>query len=451
MGLARRWSRCSSPADELLPSPPPPAWCRIPEAGFQYPSVAFADALVDAGIGGLLSRGRTMEFLHSYGELLSASTQFDVVEVKGVGHPDSVCDAISATASALYSKYTLERYGRVPNHFIDNVTVVGGSSAISFGTARLLSPVRVYFHGGISDRFGDEQIAVEAILSDAARRVFRERAPRLRFDDHVQLIYALADVADVHTRGVYWYQPRSQGDVPTPSNATAVDTSCVTAYWPLSPTEHLVQGLDSYLASSEFLNEMECIGTDTKILAVRRGQQIDVTVNVPVLAGDVQSQDDYDCVVAKVHRRLEGMSAQLTEGHDLHLDVNPGNAYMAVYSGAMELRDVGSTGRGNAYNGLISSYRAHSMECAFGKSPSNYGGIVYAEASQMIARQLCETLGTDIQVSIVSKLGDPMSQPSYVMLQGCKGYDESRAERLVCSILADPDVISERVIARWTS
>tara|TARA_B110000503_G_scaffold132528_1_gene208580 strand:+ start:2359 stop:2664 length:306 start_codon:yes stop_codon:yes gene_type:complete len=55
---------------------------------------------------------------------------FELVERKGVGHPDTICDAIAETASRYYSLYFYEKYGRVANHWFDKVMLIGGEADI---------------------------------------------------------------------------------------------------------------------------------------------------------------------------------------------------------------------------------------------------------------------------------------------------------------------------------
>ena len=42
------------------------------------------------------------------------NTEFEVVERKGIGHPDTLCDTIAEKVSQAYSQYCLEHYGIMP-------------------------------------------------------------------------------------------------------------------------------------------------------------------------------------------------------------------------------------------------------------------------------------------------------------------------------------------------
>uniref|UniRef100_UPI000ABB2C6C methionine adenosyltransferase n=1 Tax=Nocardiopsis alborubida TaxID=146802 RepID=UPI000ABB2C6C len=59
-------------------------------------------------------------------ESLNPSTDsgFNVVERKGIGHPDSLADLIAEEFSRRYSLHGLDRFGAVPNHWVDKVALV---------------------------------------------------------------------------------------------------------------------------------------------------------------------------------------------------------------------------------------------------------------------------------------------------------------------------------------
>jgi S-adenosylmethionine synthetase len=48
----------------------------------------------------------------------------ELVERKGVGHPDTVCDAVAEACSRGLCKYYLENYDRVYHHNVDKAALV---------------------------------------------------------------------------------------------------------------------------------------------------------------------------------------------------------------------------------------------------------------------------------------------------------------------------------------
>src|SRR5206468_5519024 len=71
----------------------------------------------------------------------------EIVERKGVGHPDSVADGLAEAVSRALSKMYIERYGRILHHNTDQVEVVGGQSAPKFGGGVFLEPAYILLCG----------------------------------------------------------------------------------------------------------------------------------------------------------------------------------------------------------------------------------------------------------------------------------------------------------------
>lgn len=84
--------------------------------------------------------------------------QFEVVETKGKGHPDNICDTLAEKISGNYSKYCLNKYGVVLRHMIDKLSILGGGSKVQFGKGEMLSPIRILINGRFTDRYGEEKI-----------------------------------------------------------------------------------------------------------------------------------------------------------------------------------------------------------------------------------------------------------------------------------------------------
>lgn len=66
--------------------------------------------------------------------------QVELVERKGLGHPDTICDAAAEAVSRELSKYYVERFGKVLHHNVDKVLLVGGQAAPRLGGGRSSSP-----------------------------------------------------------------------------------------------------------------------------------------------------------------------------------------------------------------------------------------------------------------------------------------------------------------------
>ena len=89
---------------------------------------------------------------------------FEIVERKGKGHPDTLSDSLAERLSNAYSKYSLKHFGAVLHHNFDKVGMMGGKCHVEFGRGKMLSPIRVLLNGRASTKFGNEKIEVKEML-----------------------------------------------------------------------------------------------------------------------------------------------------------------------------------------------------------------------------------------------------------------------------------------------
>lgn len=71
----------------------------------------------------------------------------EIVERKGVGHPDSLCDGIAERISLAYMRWCEDRLGKYLHHNFDKVQLVGGEVRVGFGSAYMIKPIRIQIAG----------------------------------------------------------------------------------------------------------------------------------------------------------------------------------------------------------------------------------------------------------------------------------------------------------------
>src|SRR5260370_25995759 len=71
--------------------------------------------------------------------------QLEIVERKGVGHPDHICDAVMNEVSVTLSKEYLKRYGHVMHHNIDKALLAAGEVKTRFGGGEVKQAMLVAF------------------------------------------------------------------------------------------------------------------------------------------------------------------------------------------------------------------------------------------------------------------------------------------------------------------
>jgi S-adenosylmethionine synthetase len=66
----------------------------------------------------------------------------EIVERKGLGHPDTICDALAETLSRNLCREYRDRFGTVLHHNVDKALLRGGRAAPAFGGGNVVEPVR---------------------------------------------------------------------------------------------------------------------------------------------------------------------------------------------------------------------------------------------------------------------------------------------------------------------
>lgn len=75
---------------------------------------------------------------------------FEVVERKGIGHPDSLADLVAEEFCQRYARYGLEQFEVVPNHWVDKIALVGAAAEIEFGSYHITKPISAYLFGKVT-------------------------------------------------------------------------------------------------------------------------------------------------------------------------------------------------------------------------------------------------------------------------------------------------------------
>ncbi|MFX1592348.1 MAG: methionine adenosyltransferase, partial [Promethearchaeota archaeon] len=64
----------------------------------------------------------------------------ELCERKGIGHPDTVCDAVADACSRALCLYYLENFDRVYHHNVDKAALVGGTARPEYGGGQIIQP-----------------------------------------------------------------------------------------------------------------------------------------------------------------------------------------------------------------------------------------------------------------------------------------------------------------------
>jgi len=364
---------------------------------------------------------------------------FEVVERKGIGHPDTLADGIAESISIDYSNYCKQKFGVILHHNLDKTMLIGGSGKFGFGVGKMIEPWRLIFNGRLSEKFGNKRIDTKTIQVESAKRFLRRAVPYLDLDKWLEFHF----YTSTYSKNPAWFSPKTISDVPDAKNPRANDTSVITGYWPLSVTEKLVLSLEKYFYKDNGNPKFNYIGQDIKIMAIRKKQNLELTMCVPTICSKIKNYNSYKEKIGKIKKDLYIRAMEKTDGdYNIKLYINSqdemiknkekGRGFYFVISGsALDSGEEGAVGRGNKSRGVIPSMRMYGMEAICGKNPVYHVGKVYTYFVDLIAKNISEKLDCEVNVMLVSQNGDPLYEPHNIYVE----TSEKRSSKLVKDII----------------
>jgi S-adenosylmethionine synthetase len=339
----------------------------------------------------------------------------EIVERKGIGHPDTICDALAEGISRALSRYYLERFGRVLHHNVDKVLLCGGAAAPRFGGGELTAPIEIILAGRATRELRGVVVPVEAIAVESARAWLRAHLHALDPERHVRIACRIGpgstDLVELFGR--------ARARV-----ALANDTSIGVGFAPLSPLEAAVLALERSINAFDAKRVRPETGEDVKVMAVRRGGHSAFTIACAFVSAHVESAAAYEQKKARLAQALQRRAADLLGGQaevvvNAADDAARGSLYLTVTGTSAEAGDDGEVGRGNRANGLITPGRPMTLEAAAGKNPVSHVGKLYNVAAGRIAGALVAALPevAGAECALVSRIGVPIDDPQLVALR----------------------------------
>jgi S-adenosylmethionine synthetase len=372
----------------------------------------------------------------------------EIVERKGIGHPDSICDGVAETVSRALAQAYLDRVGTVLHFNTDETQLVAGSAAPAFGGGEMLEPIYLLIVGRATKEYKGKRIPAETIALDAAREYLDRTFPELDVGSEI-----IVDVRLGEGSGDLQEVFGEDGAVPM-----ANDTSYGVGHAPLSETEQIVYNTERRL-DSEYGADNPEVGQDIKVMGKREGDHIDVTVAVAMIDRYIDGMADYKDAIENVREYVSDLAGEYTD-RDVIVHVNTaddydeGSIYLTTTGTSAEQGDDGSVGRGNRANGLITPNRPMSMEATSGKNPVNHIGKIYNLLSTEAAESVVDEVDgiRQLQIRLLSQIGQPIDQPhvadaEVVTTEGVTVADiEAHIEAAIDDELADVTAITKRVI-----
>jgi S-adenosylmethionine synthetase len=208
---------------------------------------------------------------------------------------------------------------------------------------------------------------------------------------------------------------------PTP---LANDTSIGVGHAPLSALERLVLAIEKSINAPDRRHQNPGWGEDVKVMGIRRGDQVHITVACAMIGRYLVHIDDYrrekTAIKDLVHKQAVAHGFQSADvAINAADDLATGDIYLTVTGTSTEAGDDGQVGRGNRVNGLITPCWPMTLEAPAGKNPITHVGKIYSVLAQDIADKLVREVPeiAKAQCLMVSQIGTPVSRPTVLQIK----------------------------------
>lgn len=361
----------------------------------------------------------------------------EIVERKGVGHPDHICDAIMNEVSVALSKEYVKRYGTVLHHNIDKALLAAGEVRRRFGGGEVKRPMLMVFGDRATYDVDGDPVPVDEMAVSTAKRWFKKNIRFVDPDRHVRYQVELAKGSEA-LQDIFKRKGQFLG---------ANDTSAAVGYAPLTETERLVLITERYINSPSFKKEFPETGEDVKIMASREDGSLDLTIALAFVDRFIESENQYFKRKAEVVDDVTRFVRSRAKFDQVSVSINTadksgrgmGGMYLTVLGTSADDGDGGQVGRGNRVNGLIPLNRPTCSEAAAGKNPVSHVGKIYNLLCYEIAQHVYQKVSgiKEVYVWLLSQIGHPINQPKVagVELILDKGVELKSVSRPVTDIV----------------
>ncbi len=339
------------------------------------------------------------------------SRKIEVVERKGIGHPDTICDAIMEKVSVNLSKEYREKFGKILHHNIDKGLLAAGNTKPEFKGGEITDKPKLIFSDRATFQHKEEEIPVNQIAMQTAKEWIKKHIRNLdpgNITYSSELKPAAGNLADIFER---------EGEV-----MEANDTSAAVGYAPLTDLEQQVHDLERYLNSEDYKDKHPYSGEDIKVMGTRIGNKKKITIAMAFVDRYIESEEDY---FRKKQEAEQTIKEKLDEEVDIALNTldergrGKDGIYLTVTGTSAESGDSGQVGRGNGVNGIIPLNRPKGSEAAAGKNPVSHVGKIYNALTHKISREIYENVNgvEESYVWLLSQIGRKIDDPLIASVQ----------------------------------
>ncbi|HOZ36160.1 MAG TPA: methionine adenosyltransferase [archaeon] len=301
-------------------------------------------------------------------------TEIEIIERKGIGHPDTIADNLSEGLS----KSLLKEYKTFKHFNVDKTMVCAGE--IEKGAFK--NPVRIVFAGQYTKVNNIDKI-LDSVVKDILNFEIKNG---LKYKIYNFLNQGSPDLNDIF------------------ACKKANDTSFSVGY-PETENERLVKKIGEYIDNLHKTDKH--IGTDNKVMFVYDGKEKSVYIALAFLDSFKDSKDYFS-----YKKKLEEKIKTKFKIKEIHINVGDtkDTQFITKTGTSLEMGDSGATGRGNRRNGLITPTKIMTLEAYYGKNPITHIGRTYQDLAIDMAKKknkhllLLNKIGGDIKKPMVFEL-----------------------------------------------
>lgn len=380
--------------------------------------------------------------------------QFEIVERKGMGHPDTICDLMMNKVSIELSKLYLKETGAIQHHNMDKTMLVAGKTENKFGGGKVIKPMKLILGDRATFDVNGRTLPIDDFVKEAAK-CWLERNLRYVKEENVEFQLEIGPTSR-----------ELQSIFKTPKNIAANDTSALVGYAPFTNTESIVLQTEQFINSKKFKSEFPAAGEDVKVMGFRNGNLLDLTVAIAFVDSHISSVNDY---FAKKREMVQAITEFVRKNSDFEAqtaincldDPNKGldGVYLTVLGTSADSADSGEVGRGNKANRVISPSRPAGAEAIAGKNPVSHIGKIYNALSFKIADEIHTSVSSvdEVIVWMYNVIGRPVNDPKAIVVEPLlkenktlSDLDKKQIQKTISENLANMDkfcmdLVSEKI------
>ena len=362
----------------------------------------------------------------------------EIVERKGIGHPDTIADQLAFECSRVYSKYCMEHFGCILHHNIDKLYIGAGLFLLENNEIKRYNPIRVEINGRVSNTMNGERIDLEGLFVPVIKNYLKSIMPRLDCEKDLNIIVNCTQFS----KRDFWYTPRNIYDIPDAKELFAADTSLCVLHGTKTFCENMAMELEqSFWKYDEngfahpVYNE---VGQDIKVMVSRINDEVTATLCLPIYKDMYATKNEYDEIIKKHEQRLYDVASKIDNpnNYKYKIEINrlPNGEYRdysLVLGSCIECGEEGLVGRGNNAQGLISTTREHTVEAPCGKNERYHTGRVLNFMGKNAVKRINDELGIKTSLYCLTRNRGSIYEPYLFYLSVDKIKNEEEIRKII--------------------